>query len=138
MKHLLILLRAMQMFSQNAHHLVKGMSFQQDHAFFGDTYEAIAEDYDALAERIIGLYGEEHLDLSHILEAIHQVLLNAPSINVESNKVFYEYQINMEENLCEMVKHVISLDLPPGTEQLVGEIANKSEVRQYKIKQRLK
>ena len=26
----------------------------------------------------------------------------------------------------------------PGTEQLIGDIANKSEMRQYKLKQRLK
>lgn len=34
MKELLVLLRAMQMFAQNAHHLVKGSLFFQDHGYF--------------------------------------------------------------------------------------------------------
>ena len=138
MKELLVLLRAMQLFSQNAHHLVKGMTFQQDHGFFGDTYEAVADDYDSVAERIIGLYGEEHLQLQPILTAVVAKLVGAPSTPTENNKVFYEYQLQMEEALCALTDKIIQAGVSPGVEQLVGEICNTSQMRQYKIKQRLK
>ncbi len=138
MKELLILLRAMQLYSQNAHHLVKGMTFQQDHDFFGSVYDAIAVDYDSVVERIIGLFGEEHLQLQPILAAVVTKLSGAPSTPVENNKVFYEYQLQMEESLCKLCEQIIKAGVYPGTEQLIGEIANQSEMRKYKIKQRLK
>lgn len=138
MKELLVLLRAMQLFAQNAHHLCKGMTFQQDHDFFGSVYDEVAGDYDDLAERIIGLYGEEPLDLMSLLAAVHQKLTSAPSIGTQSNKDFYSYQLQMEESLCKLVEKIIAAGVYPGTEQLIGEFANQSESRKYKIKQRLK
>lgn len=138
MKELLILLRAMQLYSQNAHHLVKGMTFQQDHLFFSDVYEDIADDYDSVAERIIGMYGEEHLQLQPIMAGVVSKLAEAPSTPTENNKVFYDYQLQLEESLCSLIEKIINAGVTPGIEQLIGEIANMSEMRKYKIKQRLK
>lgn len=138
MKELLYLLRAMQIYSQSAHHLVKGTPFHSDHAFFGDVYNAIAGDFDDVAERIIGLYGEEHLNLQVMLQSVMTKLAEAPSTGVLDNKVFYEYQLKMEESLCKLVEKIIAAGVYPGTEQLIGEIANKAEMRKYKIKQRMK
>ena len=138
MKELLILLRAMQLYSQNAHHLVKGMTFQQDHSFFSDVYEDIADDYDSVAERIIGMYGEEHLQLQPIMAGVVSKLAEAPSTPTENNKVFYDYQLQLEESLCSLIEKIINAGVTPGIEQLIGEIANTSEMRKYKIKQRLK
>lgn len=138
MKELLVLLRAMQIFSQSAHHLVKGSSFHSDHSFFGDVYEQVAGDFDSLAERIVGLYGEEHLALQPMLTAVVAKLSDAPSIAVEDNQTFYSHQLKMEESLCKLVEKIIAAGVYPGTEQLIGEIANKAEMRKYKIKQRMK
>ena len=138
MKELLILLRSMQIFAQSAHHLCKGQSFHEDHSFFGDTYEAVAGDFDDLAERIIGLYGEEHLQLQPLMAAVVQKLADAPSVGVESNKVYYSYRLKMEENMCKLAEQIIAAGVYPGTEQLIGDMANKAEMRKYKIKQRLK
>lgn len=137
MKELLILLRAMQLYSQNAHHLVKGVGFHQDHEFFGDTYEELAKDYDDVAERIIGLFGEEHVNLQGILVGVAQKIADAPSSGTPDNKTFYEYQLKLEDRLCALVKQIIDATPTPGTEQLVGEICNKSESRSYRIKRRL-
>ena len=132
------LLRSMQIYSQNAHHLVKGTPFHSDHAFFGDVYNAVAEDFDDVAERIIGLYGEEHLNLQNMLQAVVAKLVDAPSTGVPDNKVFYEYQLKMEDKLKSLIKQIIASGVSPGVEQLIGEISNKSEMRCYKIKQRMK
>lgn len=132
------LLRAMQIYAQNAHHLVKGTPFHSDHAFFGDVYSEISGDFDDVAERIVGLYGEEHLDLQNMLQSVMGKLSDAPSVGVEDNKMFYEYQMKMEEKLRMLVKQIVSSGVSPGLEQLVGDIANKAEMRMYKIKQRMK
>jgi DNA-binding ferritin-like protein len=138
MKELLYLLRAMQLYSQNAHHLVKGTPFHSDHAFFGDVYSAVAEDFDDVAERIIGLYGEDHLDLKNMMMAVMNKLEGAPSVGTPDNKSFYQHQYKMEEKLKDLIKQIIATGVSPGVEQLIGEIANKSEMRCYKIKQRMK
>lgn len=138
MKELLVLLRAMQIYSHSAHHLCKGTSFFSDHEFFGDTYSALESDYDDVAERIIGLYGEQPLQLQPLLVAVTQKLTDAPSIGVQDNKEFFIHQLKMEESLCGLIKKIIDAGVTPGTDQLIGEICNKSESRQYKIKERLK
>lgn len=138
MKELLYLLRAMQMYAQNAHHLVKGTPFHSDHGFFGDVYDTVAGDFDDVAERIVGIYGEEHLNLQNMMQAVVGKLMDAPSTGVEDNKIFYSYQLKMEDTLCKLIDRIISTGVNPGTEQLIGEICNKSEMRRYKIRQRMK
>jgi len=112
MKELMYLLRAIRIYSQNAHHLVKGTPFHSDHNFFGDVYNEVGGDFDDVAERIIGLYGEEHLNLQNMLQAVVK--------------------------LKNLIKQIIASGVSPGVEQLIGDIANKSEMRCYKIKQRMK
>jgi DNA-binding ferritin-like protein len=138
MKELMILLRAMQMYSQNAHHLSKGMTFMQDHSFFGDTYEQLGDDFDDVSERIVGLYGEEPLHLQTIMKSVVDKLMDAPSVGSIDNKIFYQHQLHLEDKLCDLVKMIVSAGCSKGTEQLITEISNKSEIRKYKIKQRLK
>lgn len=138
MKELLYLLRAMQFFTHNAHHLVKGNSFHADHAFFGDVYNDLEDDFDSVAERIIGLYGEEPLQLQTVLNGAMSKLTDAPSIGVADNKVFYQYLNKMDEKLKALIKQIIDAGVSPGTEQLIGTIADKCEMRCYKVKQRIK
>jgi len=138
MKELLSLLRAMQIYAHSAHHLCKGPNFFSDHEFFGNVYSEIEEDFDGVAERIIGLYGEEHLQLQNLMSAVIVKLQGAPSIGLENNKPLFEHQLKMEDQLCSLIKQVIAAGVTPGVEQLIGEVCNKSEMRQYKIKERLK
>lgn len=138
MKELLALLRAMQLYAHSAHLLCKGQSFLSDHELFGEIYSEVEGDFDGVAERIIGLYGEEHLQLQNLMSSVLLKLQGAPSIGLENNKPLVEYQLKMEEQLCILVKQIIAAGVTPGVEQLTGEICNKSEMRQYKLKARLK
>jgi DNA-binding ferritin-like protein len=138
MKELLYLLRAMQLFSHSCHNLVKGTPFHSDHAFFGDVYQDLTGDYDSVAERIIGLYGEQSLELQTVLNGAMSKLMDAPSINVQDNKMYYDYLYKMDEKLKALIKQIIAAGVSPGTEQLIGNIADKCEMRCYKIKQRMK
>jgi hypothetical protein len=44
----------------------------------------------------------------------------------------------MEQELCKKISMTIAAGVSPGTEQLLGNLCDFSEVRQYKIKQRIK
>ena len=138
MKELMYLLRAMQIYAHNAHHLVKGGLFFGDHSFFGDVYSDLEGDFDDVAERIIGLYGEEALALPAMMQAVHAKLMDAPTVGTPDNKVFFQHQYKLDEILKELIKQIIAAGVSPGVEQLIGEIANKAEMRCYKVKQRLK
>lgn len=138
MRDILVHLRTMQMFAQTAHQLVARGPFHSDHAFFGDAYEAAADAYDSVAERIIGLMGEEALKPQTILLEVNEKLKMAPSTGVKENKLFYQFQLMMEQELCKKVSMAIAAGVSPGTEQMLGDLCDKSEVRQYKIKQRIK
>lgn len=138
MKELLYLLRAMHIYSHNCHHLVKGSLFFGDHSFFGDTYEALLSDYDSVAERIVGMYGEEPLQLQELMTQVTTKLQGCPSTGTPDNKVFFEHQLQLENKLTDIISKIVSVGVSKGTEQLITEICNKAEPRKYFIKQRLK
>ena len=134
---ILVHLRAMQLTSHHAHNLVSRAVFFQDHEFFGDVYSAVESDYDSVIERIIGLQGESQLALPAILSAVAAKIANAPGVGVKENKIFFQYLQQQEKELCQLVEVACKNGVSQGVIQTLGTIAEKSEIRQYKIKQRL-
>lgn len=136
---LLAHLRAMQLFSHHAHNLVSRAVFFQDHAFFGDVYPAYEAAYDSIIERIIGLQGEGQLALQPLLQAVSAKLASAPSVGVKENKVFFQYLLQQEQELCKMVEELCKVPATSqGVIQTLGTLCEQSEMRQYQIKQRCK
>jgi DNA-binding ferritin-like protein len=132
---LAICYRALQLASHNFHNLVGRTVFFQDHSFFGDLYGAAEGYYDSIIERIIGLYGEQSINLQNIMMMVSQKIQDAPNASQE-NKVFYQY--------CEqMLKYILSEieQLAPscsqGTMNLLAGQADEIEVLLYKIGRRL-
>jgi DNA-binding ferritin-like protein len=138
MKPLLIHLRAMNLFSHSCHNLVDGIAFHEDHAFFASSYEAADDEYDSVAERTIGIKGEAELSLAPIAAGAAIKLKGAPSVGVKENSLFYQHLLQMEQELCMLIQAEIQLGASEGTRQMLGNICDASEMRQYKIKQRLK
>ena len=125
------MLRSLQFYAHQAHNLDKGDTFFQDHSFLGDLYSAYESDYDDVIERMIGL-GKD-LDIQGITKDAAEALPKDSSVNI---KMCLNTVLNYEKQLCSIVAN-INDDCTIGTQQLIGEIANKSEMRQYKIKRRL-
>jgi len=140
MEAIILQLRGMQLFSHNAHNLMGRMTFFSDHEFFGDVYTELESDYDSVVERTIGLMGEQATGLNTLPEKLAQKLKKYPCFDVKDNEVFFQSLLSSEMELCKSIKEQLTKikGASPGVEQLLGEICNKSEMRQYKIKQRLK
>jgi DNA-binding ferritin-like protein len=136
MKDLIIQLRTMQLFAHNAHNLMAHLVFFSDHAFFADTYSALEDDYDAVVERTLGVEGEKATPLNTILKEVAIKLSKLPCLGIKENSVFFKAQLKLEQELCTMIAGLYPT-ISAGTQQLIGEIANQSEIRQYKIKQRI-
>ena len=138
MKELAILLRAIRLYSQIAHHSVFGPTFFADHKTLGKFYEEQDESYDQLTERIIGLYGIEHLDLMEIQILAVEKLKTLPTKNI-SNEAFFTTVGQLETELChictQLLKHPA---IYAGTQDLIARIADESEARQFLIRMRIK
>jgi DNA-binding ferritin-like protein len=110
----------------------------QDHGMLGDIYSAAESDYDDVVERVIGT-SSKPLDTLAIAE---QAVKFASSMHKESgqhNYNFFSDILRLEVAICSLIdKCVASKEYPEGTKQLVGGIADKSMIRQYKLRQRLK
>lgn len=139
MLELAILLRAIQLYAHSAHHLCARTPFHQDHEFFSSVYQAAEDGYDSIIERIIGLYGEDSVELNRIVAEVALKLQNCPSTGIKENKAFYEYQLKFEQELCVLVEKICkNPKATQGVIQTVATLGEQSEVRQYKIKQRIK
>lgn len=131
-------LRAMQLFYHAAHNLSKGSLFFQDHETLGDFYSEIEKDYDAVIERAINKEGDQVADLQAQLKDIFSQIKSKQIVGVKENKDFFVQGLECEKFLCEMIQQACSIpECSEGTKQLIGDISNRSEVRQYKILRRV-
>lgn len=137
MKELIVLLRAAQIYAHNAHNLCGRVPFFSDHAFLAETYAQLDTDYDSCVERYIGITGQE-LDLNEILQMATELMMHLPTLGKDENSDFFRALLELEKEICHLIEQLCSSGVSIGTEQMVGDIANLSEMRQYKIKQRLK
>lgn len=131
-------LRATHLYYHNCHNVVFGATFVADHDLFSDFYTELALDYDSVAERIVGYFGKDQLSLSKIMEDTADILKELPdpsALTVEAMLAGGKMADKELIVLCNMVDKM--KDVSSGLRQLVGDIADKAEVRQYKLQQRL-
>ena len=134
MKDLAIHFRFLQLYAHIAHNLCGRPTFFSDHEFLGglyDTYEGI---YDNLVERMIGL-GQE-INLFDIQNEAVQKLNQFKSGQTSKNADFFKVILQGEKDACKMIASIAD-SLTLGTNNLVAGIVDESEVRQYKMQQRL-
>lgn len=110
MKDIAALLRCMQLFAHAAHNVVSGAVFMQDHNMLGDLYPA----YEAALMR-----------------------MKSVAMSQKENQGYLLILLDMERALCAMIQQPVQ-GRTEGTKQLLGDIADKSEQRQYKLKNRCK
>jgi DNA-binding ferritin-like protein len=127
-----IILRALQLYAHNAHNLAKGKTFLQDHEYLGELYSAYEGEYDSLVERMIGV-GEEP-DLNEITKEAADA---ATANEFKDNDNAFSVLLVTEKELCSSIEKDMT-DASNGTQNLLQTIADNSEMRQYKLKRRLK
>jgi DNA-binding ferritin-like protein len=126
MENLITQFRALQFLAHRVHNKVKGSTFGEDHEFFGELYPAYETAYDSLVERMIGL--EKPLNINKVNKAAAEMSSVAPN--------FLKILLKGEEDLCSMIaKENPKATL--GTQNLLQQLCDDSEARQYQIKQRL-
>jgi len=127
--------RAMQLFAHNAHLLAMGQTFYQDHEAFGELYPAYETAFDALIERTIGLGGEYNPEA--LFKQVSEFL--APTWGCTETEKCFEKIMDFEKRICADVTDILTrMDVTQGVSNFLQGLADESESRQYKLKQRLK
>ena len=125
-------IRFMQFFGHNCHNLIKGETFFIDHPELASLYETYEAIYDSIVERAIGI--NEEIDLLEVQQEAVQTLSKAkiPDDFTSAFKSLLTY----EKYICKQVEEILE-GYSEGTRQFLGNIADQSEARQFKLKQRI-
>ena len=132
MKNLAVILRASQLYAHMAHNLTTGCSFKSDHADFADFYEAYEHAYDDVVERIIGLTGT--CDIPAITKSACEIV---EKTKFKDTMHAYSVLLATEKSICDVCT-AENKKASLGTQDLLQGIANASEMRMYRIQQRIK
>ena len=122
-----IAFRALNLYAHQAHHMCKGDTFMQDHAFFGELYKFAEDSYDSLIERSMGI-GDGDPNLSEITAKISGLLSAL-------DDSFYEHCLGMSKEICNEIDKIKSYDV--GTLNLLQGIHDNLSVFIYKIQRRM-
>ena len=136
MTEIAIQLRLMQLLAQNCHNLVSRSVFMPDHELLGSLYDKYVTDYDSVVERMIGL--NQTPDLVQLQVQAAQKLTQIP-LTYKENAECFRALYQLEKQLQQMIEMTCkSGKCSQGTIQLLGDIANQSEMNSYKMGQRIK
>lgn len=138
MQTLASIYRFLQLFAHAGHHLTSGCTFNQDHAFFAELYAAYEEAFDDIVERLIGtgkLSGvKDRLDLDAKAAGI---LAKTDSEELTCAEDWFEILLEMEQEICGKIEKLAGGKVSQGTLNLLAQLADDSEKRQYKLAQRI-
>ena len=118
--------RALNLYAHQAHHMCKGATFMQDHAFFGELYSFAEDSYDSLVERSIGINdGDPNLS---------EIITKANDLISSLNDDFYSHCLGISKEICDEINVIKNYDV--GTLNLLQGIHDNLSVFIYKMQRR--
>lgn len=134
-------LRTMYVHYQNAHWESKGASFYGDHLMFQRLYEGVAEEVDAVAEKILGLTGEPmFVSALHTLQHGYDTLQvwehfageDGTASRCLFSETYFLEQLDYVRNVLEDTDNMTY-----GLDDMLGSLASKHEEHVYLLRQRI-
>ena len=135
--------KAAELWFHSAHHLTKGTGFSGDHVnLYGMIYTELQEEFDAVAERVLGLTNQEELLCpKHIISMALELLKKYPSpvnmsdidIALTAHKVILDYCL-WENNFHMHLDQANMLTI--GLDDLLSANASNHERYAYLLQQR--
>jgi len=134
-------LRFLYLMYQNCHWQCSGLSFYQDHLLFQRLYENVLEDIDSAAEKIVGVFDSELINLNlqlNILSMLGEKFMIDPSAPVNCFKTAIEAEEYFQKIASSLRKSLQEDDnLSLGVDDLLAAQSNSSEERLYLLKSSL-
>ena len=131
MQPIATLLRAMHLYSHEAHHYTSGSTFFSDHEFLGELYQAYLDAFDSICERAVGLQTlfDERAANKAALEKY--LKLSALGSSVFSTLITLEKELQKELTAANSSGTL-------GTQNPLQGLFDESEARVYKLSRRVK
>lgn len=127
-------LRTMQLYAHACHNVVSGPHFLDYHDYLGELYPVYEGLYDDVVERIIGLGNP--INIAKITADAAKAF-QAENFALQAPDFMFLTILKHEKDLCSLIEKEYKAG-SIGTQQFLGDICDKSEMRQYKLKQLLK
>lgn len=129
-------LRSMYLFYQNAHWQCSGPNFYSLHLLFERLYGDVAKSVDEAAEKAIGLYSKEIVDLAQAIQMMEKIIEKYPT----SSGNFLELGIQFEKDFAKIATKIRTelnegSELTLGLDDMIMSQINESENRIYLLKQ---
>ncbi len=129
-------LRAQYFLYQTAHWQTSGRSFYGNHLFFQRLYESVAEDLDAMAEKMVGLGGVESVEPLSVLALMSKCVQEG----VEMYSCPFERSLYTERELQGRIKKAYEGlktlgELTLGLDDYLMSLASKHETNMYLVQQ---
>ena len=129
-----LIFRTAQFIAHNSHHLIRGITFFEDHEFLGELYGTYESAYDESIERIIGFSGT-----ADVIGITSKACAGAGQFNPagKTSTEIFSFILNLEKSICATIKSAVpgSTD---GVQNFLQGLADESEQRQYKISQKIR
>jgi DNA-binding ferritin-like protein len=134
LKTIMAYLEMSYLFYQSAHWQTKGSDFYGDHLLFQRLYEGIRDEIDTVGEKMVGVYGPEHVD-------VHRRLSNLSILSdfLDLQYIQKEYVntgLVMEKKLLDLLQEADKSTFSAGVKDLLAGIANTHEGHMYLLQQR--
>lgn len=135
LQQLATLFLAARLYAHRAHNLASGPTFFADHDYLGTLYEAYDDAYDALVERTLGI-GED----PQIITVTRNATASFERLSRSETKTdaFFVRLLQLEAGFRAEIADLMGATPPPsdGIQNLLQGMADESEARTYKLKQR--
>ena len=132
------LFRFLQQFAHVAHHMTFGCTFFDDHKFLGKLYGEYEEAFDSVVERMVGLGKIKSVaDRLKIDAKAAGILAKTDASEFTCAEDWFETLLDLEKELCREIEKLASGKVSQGTLNLLAQLADDSEQRQYKLGQRV-
>jgi DNA-binding ferritin-like protein len=130
-------LKAIAAIHQHNHWTAHGSTFYSDHLLYERIYASTQEDIDTVAEKLIGVYGEECVDFSLQAKLSSDVQLKF------RDKQPLERSLAVEEEFCLLSKKIYddlrkAEKLTLGVDDMIMSICSKHETSIYLLKRSAK
>ena len=129
-------LRALYLIETQCHWLTRGTGFYGDHLLFERLYKQSQDDADAMAERVIGLFGEKAVDMGSQADYLSKLL------HKYQGDDYHELALKMEQDFLEFAQQVFDAFeaedvLSLGLNDLLATIADSHETAVSLLQQAL-
>ena len=138
------LLRALETYYHHAHWITKGDTYYGDHLLFERLYGETKSQVDGLAEKMVGVFGEESVSIHKITEVVMKVISSAPKMDSKiTGFELAKYALGLEKIFLQMTEGLYQKMKRDGTmtmgfDDLLMELYSNHEGSIYLLQQRTK